>query len=46
MKFKKYFLGLGVLLMFQLGCQSLMYAPRKEKLFDPSKVQMIPEDVF
>lgn len=28
------------------GCQSFFYYPLKEKLFDPAKVKMQPEDVF
>jgi fermentation-respiration switch protein FrsA (DUF1100 family) len=37
---------LAVCLIFSVGCQSLFYFPRTEKLFDPARVQLTPEDVY
>lgn len=33
-------------LVFSVGCQSLLYHPRTEKLFDPARVQLTPEDIY
>ncbi len=38
-------LKISVLVMLA-GCQSVFYFPLKEKLFDPAKIKMQPEDVF
>ncbi|KYG64477.1 phospholipase [Bdellovibrio bacteriovorus] len=35
-----------IALLSLTGCQSYFYFPMKEKLFDPAKIKMQPEDVF
>ncbi|WP_295901277.1 alpha/beta hydrolase [uncultured Bdellovibrio sp.] len=35
-----------IALLFLTGCQSFFYFPLKDKLFDPAKIKMHPEDVF
>ncbi len=41
-----FFLAGGLFLVSILGCQSLLYYPRAEKLFDPGKVNLVPEDIY
>lgn len=42
--FLKYGAACGWLLL--VGCQSYFYYPSKQKLFDPAKILMAPEDVY
>ncbi|MFS4457838.1 alpha/beta hydrolase [Bdellovibrio sp. HCB2-146] len=35
-----------VLALASLGCSSMLYYPKTEKLFDPARVQLEPEDIY
>lgn len=39
-------LALAACLIFSVGCQSLLYHPQVEKLFDPARVELTPEDIY